>query len=99
MPFDHARCPSPSCRAMLDPERLKPGPNGPLCYYCGTPLSMEDIFGVTAAFAEEEEEQMSIDDLVPGMGSQKPRSAPANEAKKPLTLENLLPGPTNPKRR
>lgn len=102
MPFDHAQCPNPQCAAILDPERLKPGPTGPLCPRCNTALRMEDIFGVTDAFAEEEGEHMTIDDLVPGFGAGggKPkRGGDDFEERRPLTLDNLLPGPTAKKRR
>jgi hypothetical protein len=68
MPFDHAKCPNPQCAAVLDPERLKAGPRGPVCPRCDTPLSMEDIFGVAANWAEEDQPNLSLDDAVPGFG-------------------------------
>lgn len=86
MPFDHAKC--PGCGANLDPERLAAGPRGPQCPRCQTPLSFVDLFGVADAFAEEDGEQMTIDDLVPGMGPSR-RSGAADPEK--MTLDHLLP--------
>lgn len=109
MPFDHAKCPNPSCGAVLDPERLKAGPQGPVCPRCNTTLGMEDIFGVAAAFSEEDQEHLTLDDLVPD-GSRgahggyhhdpEPHHEPeARAPKKKLTLDKLLPGPAPKKLR
>lgn len=84
MPFDHARC--PGCEAILDPDRLKAGPKGPHCPRCDTPLGLVDLFGVSDAFAEEEQPQLTLDDLVP---SSNPRPGPG--AREELTLDTLVP--------
>lgn len=96
MPFDHAKCPNPQCAAVLDPERLKAGPKGPVCPRCDTALRMEDIFGVMDSWAEEDQENLSLDDAVPGFGAGgSPGRADDFEERRPLNLDNLLPGPTS----
>src|SRR5688572_28863028 len=99
MPFDHAKCPNPQCAAVLDPERLKAGPKGPVCPRCDTALSMQDIFGVAANWAEEDQPNLSLDDAVPGFGDGGGRSGSVFDDEPPrlLNLDNLLPGPTSPK--
>ncbi|MCB9687086.1 MAG: hypothetical protein H6738_16960 [Alphaproteobacteria bacterium] len=61
--FDHVRC--NSCKAMLDPESLggRPG-EGLTCPRCGAPLALTDLFGLKDSFAEEDEQEMSFEDLV-----------------------------------
>jgi hypothetical protein len=71
--FDHVRC--HSCRAMLDPEALT-ARTGLTCPQCGAALSLPDLFGVSAAFSEEEEPQVSLDDLVAGPRTPPPPPAP-----------------------
>lgn len=86
MPFDHALC--PGCQAILDPERLAGAPGTPKCPRCQTTLSFVDLFGVADAFREDEAENLSLDDLVPGS---KPKPA-APAAKEQLSLDALVPG-------
>lgn len=76
--FDHVRC--HACKAMLDPESLRTRESGPTCPKCGVTLSLTDLFGLSSAFAEEEEDPMSIDDLV---------SAPPAAAKPGNALEAM----------
>ncbi|MFT4627044.1 MAG: DNA-directed RNA polymerase subunit RPC12/RpoP [Myxococcota bacterium] len=59
--FDHVRC--PSCRSMLDPEKIG-GRMGFACPYCGGQLSAKDLFGVAAAFSEEDQPDLTLDDLM-----------------------------------
>jgi hypothetical protein len=56
--FDHVRC--HGCKAMLDPDTLGPG----RCPKCGVTLSLQDLFGLSAALSEEDEEGVTLDDLV-----------------------------------
>ena len=86
MPFDHASC--PGCQAILDPERLVGGQGNPKCPRCHTELSFVDIFGVADAFREDEAENLSLDDLVPGS---KPKPT-VSAAKELLSLDALIPG-------
>jgi hypothetical protein len=76
--FDHVRC--HACKAMLDPESLGGGGDGRglICPRCGAALDLKDLFGLNAAFDEEEEGPVSLDDLVP-RGS-KPPPAPSKPA-------------------
>ncbi len=68
--FDHVRC--SHCQAMLDPESLGGG-RGFACPRCGEELALADLFGVAAAFSEEDEPQLTLDDAVPNYT---PRSGP-----------------------
>lgn len=72
--FDHVRC--HACNAVLDPDTLGPGK----CPRCGVTLSLTDLFGVSAAFSEDDEPHLTLDDLVSGP---RPSSPPAG----------LVPGP------
>lgn len=97
MPFDHARC--PGCNAIIDPERLKPGKNGPACPSCGETLATRDLFGLAANWAEagdDDGNQLTLDDLVSGPSGG--GSSGKGEGKK-LTLENLLSGPVAKKKK
>ena len=85
MPFDHAQC--PNCEAILDPERLKRGERGPHCPNCDTPLRMVDLFGVVDAFTDEEQPDLTLDDLVPGSSP----SPLGGKRPDPLTLDALVP--------
>ena len=62
MPFDHARC--PSCNAVIDPQRLKPGQRGQRCPTCDAELGIEDIIGVAAAFSEDDTQRQLVGDLL-----------------------------------
>ncbi|MEQ1568702.1 MAG: hypothetical protein ABMA64_23895, partial [Myxococcota bacterium] len=57
--FDHVRC--HACKTQLDPESLAPGMT---CPNCRTQLSLPDLFGLSAAFDEEDAPNVSLDDLV-----------------------------------
>jgi hypothetical protein len=48
---------------MLDPEQLG-GRLGFACPHCGHQLSGKDLFGVAAAFSEEEQPELSLEDLM-----------------------------------
>ncbi|MEQ1504817.1 MAG: hypothetical protein ABMB14_21460 [Myxococcota bacterium] len=69
--FDHVRC--SSCRASLDPETL----TGPTCPRCGATLAVGDLFGIGDPFADPDEPQVTLDDLVPPSRSPGPSPAPA----------------------
>ncbi len=71
MYFDHVKC--PSCGAAFDPEAVGSRSGSLTCPACGSQLELRALFGLNSAFAEEEAESMSIDDLVPG------RSGPVAE--------------------
>lgn len=78
--FDHVRC--HACRASLDPDQI--GKQGMTCPKCGTQLSLTDLFGVKASFAEEDLPDLGLDDLVgkvaqPG-ADWKPLQAPPKRA-------------------
>lgn len=78
--FDHVRC--PSCGAILDPESIIPGPGqGPTCPKCKSALSLTDLFGVADAFRDEDDPELSLDDLVPDGPARPSRPATANPAK------------------
>jgi hypothetical protein len=84
--FDHVRC--SACKAMLDPESLgsRPG-QGLSCPRCGAPLSLGDLFGLKDAFAEEEPEDLSLDDALSRMkdptASVRPPEPPRSRAAAP----------------
>jgi predicted RNA-binding Zn-ribbon protein involved in translation (DUF1610 family) len=63
--FDHVRC--HSCRSMLDPEKIG-GVGGSQfsCPYCGVELKLRDLFGVKAAFSEDDQQDLSLEDLMRG---------------------------------
>ena len=62
---------------------------------------MQDIFGVAANWAEEDQPNLSLDDAVPGYGDGGSRGGSVfdDEATQPMKPENLLPGPTSSKKR
>jgi len=64
MYFDHARC--PSCGAAFDPDKLSSRDGQPACPHCGAAMKLVDMFGIADAFAEDEPDQLTLDDLVPG---------------------------------
>jgi hypothetical protein len=62
---------------MLDPESLG-SRVGLACPKCGAALSLKDLFGLSAAFSEEEGPDLTLDDLVGGPAKpSKPTPAPA----------------------
>ena len=63
----------------MDPDSLG-GREGLVCPKCGVELKPTDLFGLADAFVEEEEREMSLDDLVPGRSGPVPTEA----AKEPL---------------
>lgn len=83
--FDHVKC--SGCRAQLDPESLVAIQGTVRCPRCGGNISLTDLFGVRDAFSEEDEPQVTIDDLVPGGpsfgggGPPPPRSAPPSDGR------------------
>lgn len=64
MYFDHARC--PSCGLAFDPDNVSTRDGQPACPHCGAAMKMVDMFGLADAFAEDEPEPVTLDDLVPG---------------------------------
>lgn len=98
--FDHVKC--PSCQAAIDPERLEGGPEGPRCPRCKSTLSLQNLFGLRDAFRDEDEDgnAVSLDDLVGGgrRGGASPDDDD-DQPRRPLSLDNLLPGPGAPTRR
>lgn len=64
MYFDHARC--PSCGAAFDPDKITTVDGKPACPACGAPMKLVDMFGIADAFAEDEPDDLTLDDLVPG---------------------------------
>ena len=62
--FDHVKC--PSCGAQFDPEKVVHGPGKPLaCPYCHDELGVANLFGVRDAFSENDEPNLTLDDLSP----------------------------------
>lgn len=89
MYFDHARC--PSCGISFDPERVEVRGGAMSCPKCKSQLSLKSLFGLAAAFEEEEPEHMTIDDLVPGGGANTapPPGAPASGSAELTALDVL----------
>lgn len=72
--FDHVRC--PSCKAHIDPEKVEVHQGVAVCPSCGTQIGIKDMFGLKAAFDEDDDDNMTIDDLVgggPGRGNSRRR--------------------------
>ncbi|MFT6144370.1 MAG: hypothetical protein ACJAZO_002566 [Myxococcota bacterium] len=68
--FDHVRC--PSCKAHIDPEKVEVLEGVAVCPSCKAQIGITDMFGLKAAFDEDDDDTMSIDDLVgsgPGGGN------------------------------
>ena len=61
--FDHVRC--PSCKATMNPEQVQSGSGRARCPHCSEEIGLVDFFGVSAAFSEEEQADVTLDDLVP----------------------------------
>lgn len=74
--FDHARC--ISCGAQFDPETVVPREDGFACPACGAQLALKSLFGLKAAFDEDEAPVMTLDDAVPGFGA--PPASPGRGA-------------------
>lgn len=74
---------------MLDPESLH---GGMQCPRCGAELQLQDLFGLSAAFAEEEEPELSLDDAMPGMAAGGP--GPGQRA---AAGRGPTPGPAKPR--
>ena len=62
--FDHVKC--PSCKAQIDPERLEVSQGRAACPRCGAAISLKNLFGLKDSFSEEDAEDLSLDDLMPG---------------------------------
>ncbi len=100
--FDHVRC--HACRGSLDPEEI--GPQGMACPKCGVQLSLTDLFGVKASFAEDDLPELGLDDLMgkvaqpgadyrpPPPPPKKPRETAAQPAKPAPTTAGK--GPIRP---
>jgi hypothetical protein len=58
----------------FDPDRVTVVDGQPACPHCGAPMKVVDMFGIADAFAEDEPEEMTLDDLVPG--DHEPRTRP-----------------------
>lgn len=91
--FDHVRC--PSCAAHIDPERVEVLRGVAVCPSCQTALELKSLFGLSDAFEEDDDDNMGIDDLVPGGGGDRPRGwdttasvapAPPRQPSKPKQL-------------
>ena len=80
--FDHVRC--HACRASLDPEQI--GKQGMTCPKCGTALSLTDLFGVKASFAEDDLPDLGLDDLVGAVAQ------PGADWKPPVAPPKRAPG-------
>ncbi len=66
--FDHVRC--PACAAHINPEALKVVEGASSCPSCNAQIGIRDLFGLKDAFEEDDDDNMTIDDLVPrGTGS------------------------------
>ncbi len=72
--FDHVRC--PSCRAAFDPEKVATRGRELTCPACGETLRLADLFGLSAAFAEDDQPDLSLEDAIPSR-SEPVRDAPA----------------------
>ena len=75
--FDHVSC--SSCNAKVNPESIG-GRGGMNCPNCGNELRLPDLFGLKDAFQEEDDDNMSIDDLVGSSSGRSSRSQPVNVA-------------------
>jgi hypothetical protein len=64
MPFDTLRC--PKCDVVLNPDRLMSGEREPICPSCKTPLGLADLMRGFDGFRDEDDPELSLDDLVPG---------------------------------
>jgi hypothetical protein len=95
--FDHVRC--SACKAMIDPESLgsRPG-QGLSCPRCGAPLSLGDLFGLKDAFAEEDQEELSLDDAMSKMRAPTASVAPPTPAPRsaPRPAPGARPAPRAP---
>jgi len=92
--FDHVRC--PSCNAHIDPERLEVQEGVAVCPSCQSQIGIKDMFGLRAAFDEDEDDTMGIDDLVPGGssgGAKRPYDPTASVAPAPPRKPRQISGP------
>jgi len=93
--FDHVRC--PSCNAHIDPERLDVREGVAVCPSCKSQIGLKDMFGLSAAFDEDDDDDMGIDDLVPGASKgRRPGYDPtASVAPAPPRKPRQLSGPSS----
>lgn len=82
--FDHVKC--PACKAQIDPERLEVVQGRAACPRCGAGISLKNLFGLRDSFSEEDAEDLSLDDLMPGKGTAKGGKPPPDPG-----LEGLVP--------
>ena len=61
--FDHVKC--PSCGAAFDPEKVVSRNREMTCPSCHSTLALTDLFGLSAAFAEEQQPDLSLEDAIP----------------------------------
>jgi len=87
--FDHARC--PSCGVSFDPERVKVHEGVMSCPKCNSQLQLKSLFGLRDAFEEmDEENPMTIDDLIPGGPSHSPPADAPPSGHPQLTALDVL---------
>ncbi len=96
--FDHVRC--PSCKAHIDPEKVEVQEGVAVCPSCKAQIGIKDMFGLKAAFDEDDDDNMSIDDLVgggPGSGNsprgRSPYDSAASVAPAPPRQPRQISGP------
>ena len=78
--FDHVKC--PSCGAAFDPEKVTTRGREMTCPSCHAPLALTDLFGLNAAFAEEDQPNLSLEDAIPKADDKAkaaPKSAPGRQ--------------------
>ena len=88
--FDHVRC--SSCGANFDPEKVSVGGRQFKCPSCGAELKLADLFGLADAFSEEDQPDLTLDDLVPGASGGSPKGGPARGPSSSETLPVLKGG-------
>jgi hypothetical protein len=86
--FDHVKC--PSCGAAFDPEKVATRGREMTCPSCHASLALADLFGLSAAWAEEEQPNLSLEDAIPKAEEGKPSAAPKGGPKTPAGAK--LPG-------
>lgn len=86
--FDHVKC--PSCGAAFDPEKVATRGRELTCPSCKATLGLADLFGLSAAFAEEEQPDLSLEDVIPRAEEPAAKGAPTGGPKTPAGAK--LPG-------
>ena len=90
MYFDHVRC--PSCNVQFNPERISSRGDAMSCPSCGAQLSLKSLFGLAAHLTEEDETNVTLDDLVPGLHAHTtpPAKPRARQEGQPLSALDVL---------